>query len=233
MDTSANYLFVDGHHIAFDGESIQIFMRDINRAYAGETLTKESFTGYEVALLEEKLRQGTHFETAKEYYTTLLDGIDTDCLPVYDKDMEATEIGYLTVDAPVDMDKMLRDVVKDGGVTLNGLWNAAFGLALSRFLYRDDSVYTTIYNGRNDSRLSESVGMFVHTLPVVCRVEEGESGIAYAKRIGQQLTDSMTNDIYSFAEISRQFDIKANIIFAYQGRLGADVMVGRSEEAHV
>ena len=223
---SANYLFVDGHHIAFDGESIQIFMRDINRAYAGETLTKESFTGYEVALLEEKLRQGAHFEAAKEYYTTLLDGIDTDCLPVYDKDMEAMEIGYLTVDAPVDMDNMLSDVVKDGGVTLNGLWNAAFGLALSRFLYRDDSVYTTIYNGRNDSRLSESVGMFVHTLPVVCRVEEGESGIAYAKRIGQQLTDSMTNDIYSFAEISRQFDIKANIIFAYQGRLGADVMVG-------
>ncbi len=223
---SANYLFMDGHHIAFDGESIQIFMRDINRAYAGETLIKESFTGFEVALLEEKLRQGTHFETAKEYYTTLLDGIDTDCLPVYDKDMEAMEIGYLTVDAPVDMDNMLRDVVKDGGVTLNGLWNAAFGLALSRFLYRDDSVYTTIYNGRNDSRLSESVGMFVHTLPVVCRVEEGESGIAYAKRIGQQLTDSMTNDIYSFAEISRQFDIKANIIFAYQGRLGADVMVG-------
>ncbi len=223
---SANYLFMDGHHIAFDGESIQIFMRDINRAYAGETLIKESFTGFEVALLEEKLRQGTHFETAKEYYTTLLDGIDTDCLPVYDKDMEAMEIGYLTVDAPVDMDNMLRDVVKDGGVTLNGLWNAAFGLALSRFLYRDDSVYTTIYNGRNDSRLSESVGMFVHTLPVVCRVEEGESGIAYAKRIGQQLTDSMTNDIYSFAEISRQFDIKANIIFAYQGRLGTDVMVG-------
>lgn len=112
-------------------------------------------------------------------------------------------------------------------LTLNAFWNAAFGLALSRFLYRDDCVYTTVYNGRNDPRLQNSVGMFVHTFPVVSSINYKESGAAFAGRIGQQLIDSMSNDIYSFAEISREFDVKADIFFIYQGLMAAaDVTIG-------
>ena len=220
-----HYLFLDGHHIVTDGESMQIFMRDLNRAYAGETLTKESFTGFEAALVEDELRRSPHYDHAKEYYRELLEGIDTDCLPVYDRDLGKKETGQFTFAAAVDQDR-LSAAVKDGNVTLNGLWNAAFGLALTRFLYREDCVYTTVYNGRNDTRLGNSVGMFVHTLPVVCDAKGNESGLEFAGRMGQQLADSMSNDIFSFAEISKAFDVKASIIFVYQGKIGSEPMVG-------
>ena len=224
-DGEDNYLFLDGHHIVTDGESMQIFMRDLNLAYAGETPAKESFTGFEAALAEAKLRNGPQYDQAKEYYRGLLEGFDTDCLPVYDRDLGRTEIGTLTMAAPVNTDR-LASAVKDGSVTLNGLWNAAFGLALTAFLYRDDCVYTTVYNGRNDPRLGDSIGMFVHTLPVVCNAGKNESGLAFARRMGQQLADSMSNDIYSFAEISKAFDVKANIIFIYQGGIGSEPEIG-------
>ena len=224
-DGEEAYLFLDGHHIVTDGESMQIFMRDLNRAYAGETLMKESFTGFEAALAEEKLRRSPHYDRAKEYYTELLEGIDTDCLPVYDRDSGKPKTGQLTFAATVDQDR-LSAALKDGSVTLNGLWNAAFGLALTRFLYRDECIYTTVYNGRNDTRLSDSIGMFVHTLPVVCHAGKNETGMEYARRVGQQLADSMSNDIFSFAEISKAFDVKANIIFVYQGRIGSEPVVG-------
>ncbi len=224
-DGEDDYLFMDGHHIVVDGESMQIFMRDLNRAYVGEPLTKESFTGFEAALVEEKLRQSSYYDKAKDYYTGLLDGMDTDCLPVYDRDLGRMEIGKLTIDASVDKDALIA-VTSDGSVTLNGLWNAAFGLALSGFLYRDDCVYTTVYNGRNDPRLENSMGMFVHTLPVVCNADKNESGIEYAKRLGQQLSDSMSNDIFSFAEISKAFDLKASILFIYQGGISNKLLIG-------
>ncbi len=224
-DGEDHYLFLDGHHIVIDGESMDIFMRDLNRAYAGETLTKERFTGFEAALVEDKLRHSSHYDHAKEYYEGLLEGIDTDCLPIYDRDLGKTKTGQLTIVAPFDWDR-LSAVVKDGSVTLNGLWNAAFGLALARFLYREDCVYTTVYNGRNDTRLSDSVGMFVHTLPVVCHAQKNENGMEFARRMSLQLSDSMSNDIFSFAEISKAFQLKAGIIFVYQGRIGSEPMIG-------
>ena len=231
-DGENRYLFMDGHHIVVDGESMRILMRDINFAYAGVALQKENFTGYEAALLEDRLRKSDQYEKAKDYYTKLLGGIDTDCLPVYDRDQESVEIGYCFVDVEPEK-QLVLDAQRDGSLTMNALWNAAFGLALSHFLYRDDCVYTTVYNGRNDTRLADSIGMFVHTLPVVIRTDREATGIAYAKQIGQQLMDSMSHDIYSFAEISRQFDVKANILFVYQGQLGTYLSVGGKKAENI
>ena len=81
-----------------------------------------------------------HYDKARSYYAGLLDGLDTDCLPVYDMEQSGSEIGHLTVQTVPDIG-CLAETVKDGGVTLNGLWNAAFGFALSKFLYREDSIF--------------------------------------------------------------------------------------------
>ena len=46
------YLFTDFHHIIADGNSYDIIFEDINRAYKGETLEKEIYTGFDAALDE-------------------------------------------------------------------------------------------------------------------------------------------------------------------------------------
>ena len=48
------YLFTDFHHILADGNSYDIIFEDINRAYTGEKLEKESYTGFDAALDEEQ-----------------------------------------------------------------------------------------------------------------------------------------------------------------------------------
>ena len=62
------YLFMEFHHIISDGTSCGIFIRDINRAYAGEQPQCESFSGYEAALVEQKALQGGEYVSAKAYY---------------------------------------------------------------------------------------------------------------------------------------------------------------------
>ena len=44
------YLFTDFHHIIADGNSYDIIFEDINRAYVGEKLEKETYTGFDAAL---------------------------------------------------------------------------------------------------------------------------------------------------------------------------------------
>ena len=49
------YLFTDFHHILADGNSYDIIFEDIDRAYLGEKLEKESYTGFDAALERGKI----------------------------------------------------------------------------------------------------------------------------------------------------------------------------------
>lgn len=216
-----NYLFLDIHHIVCDGSSLLIFFEDISRAYAGETLEPESYSAYEAVLTEERERAGERFERARAHYAGLLEGADPDCLPPGDLKEGPKAL-------PADMERWgeyataedVRHFCEAKKLSLNGFFTAAFGLTLTKFCRKDKAVFSTIYNGRSDSRLSRSMAMLVKTYPVVCDLSRGNGGRPVADFVsatGAQLLESMENDIYSFGEISRGFNLKPEVMFAYQG----------------
>lgn len=210
-----NYLFLEFHHIISDGTSCGIFIQDMNEAYGGTKLMAESFSGFEAALVEQKARQGEEYLRAKEYYDSIFSGCDTDFLPAQDGQGTAS-VGLYRRDVQVDMDE-LRVFCEEKQITMNTLFTAAFGFVTGRYVYKDEAVFTTIYNGRNDSRLASVISMLVKTLPVYCNIDGEQEIGCYLKETGEQLLNSMNADIYSFAEISRAYGIKADILFAFQG----------------
>ncbi len=214
------YLYLDFHHIISDGTSMLILLDDISRAYDGQTVEAESFSGFEVSLSEQNARSSELFDKAKAYYDGLFGGCDADCLP------QGNRKGDTPCGESIDLytGALTADDVKrfcaENSVTENGFFTAAFGLTLGKFSGKSPAVFTTIYNGRSDSRLQRSMSMFVKTYPVLCDVGDGHGDVTccdYIKGIGTQLEDSMANDIYSFAEISRAYQINADVMFAYQG----------------
>ncbi len=216
-----NYLLIEMHHIICDGTSMAIFLEDISKAYGGEILEKESYSAFETALSEEKLRNGEHFENAKKYYTDLFDGCDADCLPSGDlKEKADAESDNLTLFGAYATVGDVKYYCEANKLSMNGFFTAVFGLVLSKYSRKEKSVFTTIYNGRNDSRASRMVSMLVKTFPVLCDISKEKANqtvCEYVAQTGNQLMESMANDIYSFAEISRAFGINADVMFAYQG----------------
>ncbi|MGM9579993.1 MAG: amino acid adenylation domain-containing protein, partial [Anaerovibrio sp.] len=226
-----NYLFLDFHHIICDGASAGILLRDINRAYAGETLTAESYSGFEIALDEEKLRGTDAYEKAKQYYTGIFEGVDGNFLPPRDADASAEVPGEAKLVSGISVAEV-EAYCKHHDITLNAFFNGVFALVLSRYNYRDEAVYTTIYNGRNDARLADTVSMLVKTLPVYCKTEGSLRIADMLKTMKNHLLDSMANDLYSFGEISRACNLSADILFAYQGDNSAfDTIAGEQAES--
>ncbi|MCI8483897.1 MAG: amino acid adenylation domain-containing protein [Lachnospiraceae bacterium] len=211
-----NYLFLEFHHIISDGTSCGIFIQDMNRAYSGDSLNREQFSGYEAALVEQKALEGPEYQQAKEYYDSIFSGCDTDFLPSKDRKEELPGLGMYRKEVEVDK-KALEDFCTENQITMNALFTGAFGFLTGRYVYKDEAVFTTIYNGRNDSRLASVIHMLVKTLPVYCDLNGEKKTVEYLKETGEQLVNSMNHDIYSFAEISRAYGIKADIMFAFQG----------------
>ncbi|MCR4780753.1 MAG: amino acid adenylation domain-containing protein, partial [Ruminiclostridium sp.] len=212
------YLFIEMHHIISDGSSMMIFLNDISEAYAGKTLGKEAYTGYEVVLNEEMLRAGDAYANAKSYYENLLDGAETQSLPAGDIHGEKTPS---TASYDLASDKVTPEAAKQwcekNGASMNGLFSAAFGLTLNKYLGTESAAFAGIYSGRNDSRLAGTMAMLVKTIPIVSSLSAGKTVAQYVREMSEQLVDSQSNDIYSFAEMSRALNVNAEVMFAWQG----------------
>lgn len=211
-----NYLFMDFHHIASDGMSQNILIADIGKAYAGNEIAKEHYSGFESALDEETARSSERYTAAKEYYDSIFKNCEADCLP--SKAPEKGKKGAASLKRIArTSSKAVTEYLKKNKFTPNAYFNAAFGYTLSFFHNSEDAVYTTIYNGRSDSRLASAVTMLVKTLPVLIHTEGSRNVAAMIREVQEQLMGSMANDIYSFAEVSSAYGIRSDIIFAYQG----------------
>lgn len=222
---AGNYLFLDFHHIVFDGASAAVLLQDIADAYDGKAVEKESFTGFEMALEEEEKRHSDSYSKAKEYYDSIFKGCDSDCLPKGDRNDSEESSGFLTkqTDTPI---APIRAWCDRSGVTLNAFFNAVFGYTVSRYNFSDEAVFTTIYNGRSASETVRSAGMFVKTLPVYCNIDPKCSVGEYVRTVGDQLIGSMENDVYSFSEIAAEYNIQPDISVAYQDEMTEEVSIG-------
>ena len=211
------YLYLDVHHILADGASINLFLRDVGRAYAGETLKKETFTGYDVAAAEAAARSGAELAQARAHYETMLAGLDTDFLPKEDRSPSAPmDSGALERRSDEQRRREVERFCAAHGVGVNGLMLSVFGYVLGCYHAGDYAVFTTVYNGRGDSRTADTVSMLVKTLPVCVRTED-TSPLALVKSVSAQLLESMVNDLFSFAEVSHDFGVQPDVMFIYQG----------------
>ena len=66
------YLFFDVHHIIFDGLSIEVFMKDLKRAYDGHTLSTESFQAFDYMLYEQRHKDQVKIKKAEKWMDMLL-----------------------------------------------------------------------------------------------------------------------------------------------------------------
>ncbi|MGN1457710.1 MAG: condensation domain-containing protein, partial [Acutalibacteraceae bacterium] len=230
---TANYLFLELHHIIGDGTSMAVIIDDINNAYDGKALEKENYTGFETALYEEKARKTYAYEKAKKYYDSVFGGCDTDFLPIKDKNDTVPSVNSCELECDLSVES-IKHFCDENNITLNAFFNGVFGFVLAKYNCKDEAIYTTVYNGRNDSRLSRAVTMLVKTFPVLFNANGEKKIIDLLTETKNQLMNSMSNDLYSFAEISRAYDIKADIMFVYQGdSFVFDTIAGEKTEMQI
>lgn len=213
---NGNALFMDFHHILCDGTSEAVLFDAISRAYAGETLKPETFSGFEAALEEQKVRKSDRYTAAQDFWKTALAGAETDCMPKKEPSQNADGSGAVTVLSSVDA-AAIKAYCDKNNVTMNALFNAAFALVLSKFTGKDEVSFATIYSGRADSRLANAVMFLARSLPVAAELNGETDALAFVKAMQTKLKDSMANDACSFAELSHAYGVRSDIILAFQG----------------
>ena len=215
----AQYLFMDFHHIIFDGMSFNILLQDLKDAYGLLPVRKEEFTGYEVALEEESLRKTDAYTSALNWYKEQFGALKVSSLPIPEKQESQITYGQEHLELSVDYHQ-LEEACNRLDVTPNVLTTTVFGYLLGVNTHAQESLFATIFSGRQDLKTQQTMAMLVKTLPVYTQWNQTTTVRELLQTTKQQLMGSMSNSLFSFAEVkAMNHAINSHILFAYQGDL--------------
>lgn len=186
--TVAKEFYFDFLHPIIDGDSINIFLEDVDAAYRGETPETEEYSIF-------------------DYYDQIEDSVET---PAYQKEQQwnadfvrsfTARPGELAGDLDPGEDNVTKDMMlplhvdlkavdaftKANGVTDGSMLAAAFGLLQSLANGEQASAVLTIYNGRDDIRYERTMGAVYRHYPLCVRWQADMTASRFVKETQENI----------------------------------------------
>jgi amino acid adenylation domain-containing protein len=220
-DAEHFYFFLDIHHIIGDGTTLKVMLSDIDKVYGGGTLEPEAMTMAEVATAEAELRKTAAFDEGKQWYVQNFDC--GDCFTQLMPDLEEPEHSEASMVRTLDVEMAEVDTFcKEKGIFKSNFFTTAYSFLLAKYNNEQESLFTTIYNGRTDKRFLHSVGMTVKTLPVYAKFDNETKVLDYLKAGQDQMGGVRKHEAYAFSDAVNDLGIQSNSMFAWHGMMFAD-----------
>ncbi len=213
---AAVWLFMDIHHIIFDGMSTALFLGEILAAYDGKEPQQETITAFDFAEYDQQLAGSQQFKAAEQHFDSIL---RDSSVVVYPDSAKPDGVKAAIVETLIPQQQILA-YCNAHDVTVGSYFQAVFAETVSRLTREANPLYVTINNGRSASvELLHSVGMYVKTLPVglTSALAAHQDVAGFVKAMHQQLQDSYANDIYPYTKMVETYNIRAEILYIYQG----------------
>ena len=220
-DAEHFYFFLDIHHIIGDGTTLKVMLSDVDKVYGGGTLEPEAMTMAEVAIAEAELRKTSAFEEGKQWYAQNFDC--SDCFTQLMPDLEEPEHSEASLVRTLDVEMAEVDAFcKEKGIFKSNFFTTAYSFLLAKYNNEQESLFTTIYNGRTDKRFLHSIGMTVKTLPVYAKFDNETKVLDYLKAGQDQMSGVRKHEAYAFSDAINDLGLQSNSMFAWHGMMFAD-----------
>ena len=215
-DADHVYWLFDMHHIISDGSSYHIIVCDVETAYNGGTLAPEEMSMQEFALAEAEMRKTPAFEEGKQWYAQNFDCGDTFTQLMPDLEIPEQTDGQKFRVLGTDMDRV-DAFCKTNGIKKSTFFTSAYSFLLAKYNNEQESLFTTVFNGRTEPKFQHSVGMTVKTLPVYAKFTDDTTVLDFMKAGEEQMIGCRKHNLYSYTDIMTDLNLQTNSIFAWHG----------------
>ena len=211
VETPENvYLLGDIHHLIFDGGSHDLFNQQICMRLEGKAIDEEKYTLIDFTIDEQKADQ----TDAKAFFDEQMKECEGATDIPADLKSGAKHGKLKWTGAPFDLDG-LTEFCKRENVTPATVTLAAAMYTIARYANSYDVYISTISNGRSNLKISNTMGMFVNTLPLAAHIKDG-SVMEFIRNTAEIFEKTISFEQYPFAQIADSYGFRPNISFAYQ-----------------
>lgn len=242
------YLSMVVHHIAFDGWSSNIFIRDLREYYryysaGGEGASKLRLDPLSVqykdfAIWQRHYLAGEVLDKQISYWKNKLGGYETLNLPTdYTRPIEVDYIGRsIGFELGKELSDRLRCIAKSLGVTLYSVLLSGYYLMLRVYSNQDDIVVGTPVANRHYSKIEDLIGFFVNSLVLRARISSDDSIEEFIREVSNTVIEGQAHQDVPFEKLVDELDLGKDrsrhaifqVMFGVQGfgGRGGNVSVG-------
>ncbi|MBP5375564.1 MAG: amino acid adenylation domain-containing protein, partial [Bacteroidaceae bacterium] len=208
------YLMMDIHHLIVDGGSFDVLLTQLFDLLNGKDIDPETFTYADFVAAQKAAENSEEYAAARNFFHERLSKVEgvTEVPSDLTNPQEQGTVG--TLYTPLDFEA-IENFCRQHNISPAHHILAAIFYALARFTNNEQLCITTISNGRSDLRISNTVGMFVNTLALSASIGE-QNVMDFLIETSKNFDETLQHETYPFARIATDYDLSAEIMFAYQ-----------------
>ena len=219
VDENSTSLCMDIHHVIFDGSSINILLNTLYSILDDKNVDFVDDGILRQITFEENLSPD-YMDEAKTFMSNMLADREEshELMPSIGGDVESNYINTFNIDGDE-----LTDFLQNHSITRNQFFSSVFAYTLSRFTGSSKVLFNILEDGRGHIDHTQSIGMFVKTLPIImdCKNQTVDSFLEYSRGL---VNTVMKYDLYPFRLLANEFDLKFDISFQYAHNLFSALM---------
>ncbi|WP_407461982.1 AMP-binding protein, partial [Methanobrevibacter sp.] len=208
-DKSDVFLCMDFHSLIFDATSFNTVINSLLKILNGENTELVDTGVLREISFEEAINDSEYRGYAQKFYDSALSERDevNDLVFSVAEDSSKSYVERFSID-----EENLTSFLDHHNITRNQFFASVFAYTLSRFTGSSKVIFDLITDGRAHLGLSDSVGMFYQTSPVLmeCNNQSVESFMNYSRDI----IDTVSKfDLYSFMELVFDYQLENTVSF--------------------
>lgn len=203
-------VLINIHHIASDGWSTDIFLRELNALYDDQELPEITIQYKDFTLWQRDYLKGEVFNHQMNYWREKLEGFVPLILP--EDKTRPQQIDYSGDHSSFVLKKelsvQLRDLAKQQSSTLNAVLLSGFYLLLNRYSNQNDLIVGTPIANRHHIEIQDTIGFFVNSLALRQKINPDDSILDLIEDVKENLMDSQQHQDIPFEKIVEELSIE-------------------------
>jgi len=214
-----NFLFFSTHHLIMDGYSLDLFIKQL-RYILLKDVTLNTLAGdrrgFREYIWSENIRTGK--EEAKVHWDTVFRNFQFN--PVFvrfqEKNRTDEEKKELFECINARFLDQLREIAGKWNISLNSALTFLVGVFVNRLTASSDFMIGSTYHGRNTDQFENSLGMFVHTLPLRISIDSDKTVGQHIQQFKQMISKSYQYCDYPISETYYKNYLTFEVLVSFQ-----------------
>lgn len=202
-------LMISIHHIAFDGWSTEILLKELNDLYHDNELPSLQNQYKDYAHWQRDNLTEKQLDKQKEYWKEYLSSYEPLNLPADFK--RPKEFSYKGADVKTvfkaEWQNSLEDIAKKYGVSLYTVMLTLLDIVLSQYSYQQEVVVGTPFANRHIEGTEDLIGFFINTLPIRTKMTNDLSLSELFLQNNKAVVELQNNQDIPFEQIVKMLNV--------------------------
>ena len=218
-------LLLDIHHIITDGTTVIQLSKDLDAAYQGRPIEKETCTFYDYIVKEKEDLQTEAYQKAAQFYQRKFEGIPMS--KIYLQPSEG--IGLMRQISEFMSCSSVDAYCAENDITPNLLFLSAYSLTLSLFSKERKVAFYSVNHGRVDKRFRKTYGPFIKSTPMLATIDPESTVMDFIRSFKKEVISSVRYGVYPFTHFCRDLSVTPETSFAFQRNIEESVRLDGDE----